>query len=1217
MKPKTVNFFFLFLKSVLFFVAFSFKGGFLYCAQEETAKPATLRREEGLSPTLPSPAAVQDAPPLVQGKRFEEAPLNIYLMEKDGKIISYIPHFSIEEFELIRQHLQNSGNPEPTYSIQKIDAVGEVKGKLARIDFQFEITTLDHPVVLVSLGLHEGIFLLSDQDRQEGSPDASKIEPHRFLRYTGEGSCEIGVDSQTNDYLLTIRNPRSNEGRPAATSDQANEGNRPESTINLTTGGLSRRTRQHSIGLTLCFPVGTLGQDEQRLVATFPGAVGSRIVLTVPVADAVPTVNQGGILRSKTSPQPESTRFEIQGITKTLDVSWRKAVQAVPEEKPLVLHVEDAKIIAQLNNREAVFEATLPVRSVGGPLQRFQVRLPQGTRWVPSDPGSLAAREYEVREILEPTPGEKNDVPSPVQAPLLEVAVLGPPKQDVPFPVQIKAIRTFVPEDQLAGEELAGFEVVGAERQFGRLEVEVPNDLHLNWKCVHGIREDEEQDVGFREGFNITRFAYYSQPFSLHVKVVSPQTRINVKPEYQIQIEKGQIVLSGKLFARISGSKTNRLSMRLFDWHLDEIGPANKVDVSGIASENESGEQGQGTTTIPLLVRSDGPVELDIKLSRPMPSATGEKTTVRFPIPMPVADRIEPATVVIVSADNLELIPSETEPNAGLSRMVRNSVSGLNLPPHQQDPLIFRVDAPEATFVSDVVFHKQRVFVQSRSEIRLLEQQNQVSQTLNYSVLYEPLDALTLLIPKSVDENGSMKLFLDFEGKTVDLKPASFGEPFDAKLVRRRFPLPGTFIGNGTLRIQYSFEPTEIQRQTTTRMTIPLIVPAESGPVDQQVVALARSGVNIFLSEERSDQNGSWKKLEKNGTTDTGTGVTFVSSRWETSIPFYVTLDYFDVLGTTVVEKAWVQTWLSQRIRMDHAFFRISSDHEVIAVHLPGGFEKRQLVVQWDNETIRSPQYASDGTLLITQRPDQRGKSHLLDVKYQMPAEPRSFHYSLELPHFDEDIWVRQTYWQVVLPRNQLIFQDSPGWTSEYQWGWEGPFWGRIPSLKQKDLEVWIGSSEDTSIPLSQDTGSYLFSAFQPPTVSVLYIVDQTQAVFLSSGTVLLIGLCLIYFPRLRQGGVLFVLAVVMFSILFYQPTPALLFLQTSIVGLVLALFVGALARIFSWEEHWKTPPYLPSNLPVQSDYPSDSSGTPVPDFEMTHREIGNKTLPAAVPEEP
>ncbi|MGL6227026.1 MAG: hypothetical protein ACRC10_10445 [Thermoguttaceae bacterium] len=1088
---------------------------FLFAVQEESVSPPNVG-----ATSLPVRGTGE--------KRFEESPLSVFLTDKNGKLVAYIPGFSFEEFERINQQLLLQKEEEPLYSILKIDAIGQIVEQVARIHFQLEITTTDTPVVTIPLALKEGILLFPSSD----STDSESLET--AIDYKGEGRCDLGVHPESGDYLLILRNPS------------------VSSSVD--------KSLRHQLSFTLTFPVGLFGQEEQRLNLSFPNAVSSRLFLTVPTPNVTPTVAQGGILCSVQSveTEPVGTRFEVQGISKTLEISWRQQPRIAQEEKRTVLQVEDAKIFVQMNNRETVFDATLPVRSVGEPLKRFQVRLPQGAHWVPNELGLTFLSDYEVHELSQ----EENGA---AQGTLLEIVALGSPKQDTPLSVRLKAIRRDLTGPTNNWSELAGFEVLGAERQFGSIEVDVPNDLRLNWEPVHSVREDDLADTPLRDSVDM-RFVFYAQPFSLKAKLVSPQTRINVKSEYQIQVDSGQIVLTGKIAAMINGSRTNRLQMNCFDWNVDEIGPSNVVDTGGIATGLESDEGKEGMVTIPLLSRSEGLVELDIKLSRPIPTLNRNKSTLHFRLPVPIADRVEPATVVVVPADNVRLLRLEGLPGnnsgSGLTRITRNSIPAFRLPipQRQQEPLIFRMDSNEAVFTADMTLYKQQVVAQSRSEVRLLDSQDQVTQTITYNVRYEPLDCLLLKIPQSVDESGSLKLFLD--GKALDTKNLTLIDPIEPDVVNKRLSLQGTLIGKGVLTLQYSFDPKEIQRQTTTRLTVPLIVPLEMETVDQQVVAFVQNGVNVLLPDDAGEKK-SWKKLEKGGETDSGLlGIYFSSGRWEHSIPLYVQLDYFDVLGTTVVERAWIQTWLTDQVRTDRALFRVLSDHENITIHLPGGLEKRLIALSFDNNRIPI-QFNSEGGLQIPQKPDQRGKSHLIDIRYQMPGSPFSSTFSLELPHFDPDIWVRESYWQVVLAKNKLIIGDSPGWTSEFQWSWNGLLGGSIITLNQDTLAAWIGISEEQLLPVPQEYNQYLFSSFQPPDLSTLHVVGRTEAVLISSGVVLCLGLALIYLPPFRQTGLLFVLVVLLLSVFLYQPLPALLVFQASLLGFLITLIVALLARLF------------------------------------------------------
>ncbi len=1199
--------------------------------QEETRTDASATpRDLSVNPTTLSPEVSSLSPETtspLQGETGTSAATRPFrsppfpILFKNQSMI--LPFSGFQELEKILFRGERK-NLEPAYSLQKLEASGQVEDRIARLRIALTFSTSSDPLVKVPIGLRGGVSLLTPSATAQDETSASPLE------YKGKGACDLTVDSQSGDYVLLVRNASQNA---------------PESEEIL--------NQTHHVSFSLSFSVEDVAAGEQRLKLNCPQAVASRLLLTVPMNDAV-AVDAGGTMIIRTinpsSVEEESpeTQFEIQGLPKAFDLTWHRQVESSARVKQAVLQVEDAQIHVRMSPRETEFDATLPVRSIGGPLQQFFVRLPSQTRFIAEATENAGSSEYQVREIPANSQAALSDSGLPVDAaqtaydesaPLLEITVTGGPKQNAFLPIRLHAVRTFPGETQSSWCELGGFEVLGAERQSGHLEIIVHDDLKLNLDKRYGIREDDVSEAAkttespYGEHTRV-RFAYYTQPFTLEARVVFPQTSVSVKPEYQVLLEKGQMTLTGRIQATISGMKTNQLQWNFYDWNLVNIGPGSVIDSSGIVHETGEAEKEKGTTTIPLRF-PDAPVEMSFTATRPIPPMVDSKTTIDFPLPLPIADRMEAATVVIVPADNLELPPAKQEV-VGMSRVSRNVSPRIPLPVRQQEPLIFRSDIPadlanfSLSFRSEVILHKQEVLANSRTVVRILEQKDQIEQTIRLNVKFEPLDQITLLIPRSVDDGGTLKIF--FDDKAIpDAGRSSFPEVvLGTDLVRRRLALPNPLIGNGLLQLRYSMEPTEIQREMTMRITVPQILPVQSEIVEQTVVALAPGGVNVLLSAgdeaaifgriipstnptplsngsaggKRNENGGTeiprndtaettsgaaksaeavdtpsvWKKVESPAGTENGLQeTTFHTMSWESSIPLSVQLDYMDILGTTVVERAWIQTWLMDRVRVDRASFRIRSDHEKIPLHLPPGFDRNRVSVSWDNGTI--PFQYEDGAIILIQPQEQRSKSHLLVVKYQTPNESGSKRLKIDLPYFNDDVWVRRMYWQVILRQNRHLLGDCPGWTPEFYWNWNGLYWNRDSSLQQEELELWIGSAEPQELQDASDTNRYLFSSFNPRRQCEIYVLNRGEIVLYSSGAVLLIGLALIYFSWLRQIGVLFTLGVLLISLMLYQPTPALLVLQASILGILLALMSAILARILYREPEWKfaTPAFSPS----------------------------------------
>ena len=116
--------------------------------------------------------------------------------------------------------------------------------------------------------------------------------------------------------------------------------------------------------------------------------------------------------------------------------------------------------------------------------------------------------------------------------------------------------------------------------------------------------------------------------------------------------------------------------------------------------------------------------------------------------------------------------------------------------------------------------------------------------------------------------------------------------------------------------------------------------------------------------------------------------------------------------------------------------------------------------------------------------------------------------------------------------------------------------------MDQDELSNWVGIAPREKIPA--DTNCYLFSSFNPPVSSIVRVTDRAMLILIGSGFTLLTGLCLMYFPVFRHRGPLLFMAVAFIGICAWRPAATLLFLQTTIFGIILTLLAVFLARLFS-----------------------------------------------------
>lgn len=170
------------------------------------------------------------------------------------------------------------------------------------------------------------------------------------------------------------------------------------------------------------------------------------------------------------------------------------------------------------------------------------------------------------------------------------------------------------------------------------------------------------------------------------------------------------------------------------------------------------------------------------------------------------------------------------------------------------------------------------------------------------------------------------------------------------------------------------------------------------------------------------------------------------------------------------------------------------------------------------------------------------------------------------LPTFSKETSIQYQFWQVILPQGKHIVGSPKGWMEEYNWAWNGLFFGRVPSIQKNDLG--FATDEEDMSKLNQ----YVFSHIQPPSDVTLYVANRSLIVLCSSSIALLVGLVLIYVPQSRYAGSLFGLGVAFIAALFYQPPLVLLMLQAAVFGVFLALGAGYIYRIFHREKQWIPP---------------------------------------------
>jgi hypothetical protein len=398
----------------------------------------------------------------------------------------------------------------------------------------------------------------------------------------------------------------------------------------------------------------------------------------------------------------------VLGAGGDFELSWREvgsgAISSVLESL--------AAVRATIAAQHVQYEAQLTVRSIGGPLEGFTVRLPPGAEVEDSvQPGYAVARGSQ--------PSQRT----------AEVRLRRPTYDAVTVRLTAKCARAAPGADESL--DLAGFEVLGAVRQSGHVAVVAEGDWRLEWTARDGVREAEQLPAWLAGNGAAPAAAleFYRQPFALKARVSRQTAQVTVEPEHRLTVRRDRVELESRLSYRMRGAKIAQLQLQLNGWVLDGVEPAGLLAMDAEPAGDPS------LATLPLAQRTRAPLDVVIRAHQRLEP---DATRIDVALPRPVADEVSPAQLLVVGADNIEIIPRPAE-TVGLTRQPHPS--GIALPAGPFEAFAYRQSgAVEPRFTADLRVHPRQVSVDSFALVRVEADAARVEQTLAYRIAFEPLD---------------------------------------------------------------------------------------------------------------------------------------------------------------------------------------------------------------------------------------------------------------------------------------------------------------------------------------------------------------------------------------------------------------------------------------------------------------------------------------------
>lgn len=892
--------------------------------------------------------------------------------------------------------------------------------------------------------------------------------------------------------------------------------------------------KTHQVTLKLLAPLTHVG-PEAHLQLSLPRAAIAQLRLEVPFDRAVASVSDGGTLESTRSLGGGKSELAVVGIGGELDVAWH-AADALVANLPTVLEATGV-VQVRITGRSVNSDARLNVRSLGGEFDRFQVRLPPGAEYVGTvQPGMSVA-------VVDATAA---------QGKLYEVKL----EKKTSGPVEVRLVSERSRNTPQADEtlDLAGFEVKGAVRQWGTVAVEVEGNWQIVWGETNHVQVDELGGSLPRDS-RTAAFEYFVQPYSLPARVMPQKTRVRVEPEYVLLVGGEEAQLRARLKYTIRGAKIRSLELDLPDWEIDAVGPDTLVDVDAAATSQTR------PFVIPLLHPTSGELELTLEARRKIAPGAAR---VSLELPSPRGEAIAPANVVVLPADNVALTPQPDETVDLAPQAVRPT---MKLPERQQDPLYFRTEGSAAKFVAAVKVFEQAISTSMATRLDVDERETRVDERIIFQIAYQPTDHLMLGVPPTVRAD---RLTISVDGQP--LLPTSPRERLDgdAEVVPMRLTLPAPRIGRCEVHVSYAVRHEKPPGTASTPLVVPLVIPAEGQLSANELVVVPKADISLRYLP------GPWNEDTRNRPSAKTPELALSARRAIADVTLGFSSAERPAGSVTTIERAWIQTRLTDAQRQDRAVYLLATGEQRLQISLPAGADVASLELEIDARRV-VPEAIRQRDVTI-ELPAPLGREHLLEIRYHTSGRESPGQVALACPQIKSAQWVRQLYWQVVLPATEHLVFAPNHFTAEYGWEWSGFFWHRRPSMDQRDLETWSGAVTDNKLEVAggdgqepsaaryraagtKSTNQYLFSTVGTLEPLSIYTLGRARLVLWASLPLLIGGLLLIYVPAARHPAVLFALAVAVAAGAFIDPDLALLVAQASSLGVVLAAVAALLAR--------------------------------------------------------
>jgi hypothetical protein len=1041
---------------------------------------------------------------------------------------------------------------EPRFNIERLDVEGKAGAGTVELTVEFVIHSIAGGPLRIPLGMELAVLLDAPQIESAGEPSENNTTTKSFISY----------DEEAGGFVAWIDAPADTRCKISLKM--------------LST--LVRDGNQTSIALNL------------------PRALVSRLSLAVPDrVVATSATNGGGAIEAIAS--ATGTQLEVDGLHGDYRLSWTTAGADQPELTSVTSAT--GEIAISIDGHSVRSDARLTVRSYGGGFDRFRVRLPPGAQLIEDVPRAVGDEEAEYRVLVEPSSSDSS-VAGSADSQIVTVELA----EKQTGPVQVR-LSTEQPLGLTPGEpamELAGFDVIGAVRQFGDIAIAVAGDWQLRWQNGPFVRQVERGELAetLRSIPSTVAFQYDRQPWTLRAEIAARPMVVHVTPEYLLNIGGSEARLRARLDYQVPGARAFEFRVQLNGWELTP----DPIESNGLVDRDRAVVSRDGILILPLGQASSRRASLEFTLRHSLPIGTD---TVRLPLPLPEADAVATAQLVVVADRAIELTP-DLAASRGLAPVPVVDGETIDRSQDGEQHFTYRAYSSGARFAAHRAPRSRDVTVQVDTKLSVGMDSASASQVADFEIRYLPLSDLAFELPPGWSVAGDEIEILPESNSDAPTAAAVVMEPETADRSTRiaRVLLTQPRLGRLRVRLAYEFDNRPSPGDERANH---LILPR---PV---ATRLATHRVEVSTTNDRSaamdtSANSPWR-VDPNSDTDLALVLAGGSANPE--LPIQIGPYAASRPQTTVVERVWLQTWQAGYIVQERAAIRFRTSDSTATVELPPNSTAAEIEVLVDGE-IALGSIVQEGRVVVALPPTASGEadrlpSHTLELRYRRSAPAGLVtRLSMTPPQLVGSSALCEVYWHIVLPGDRNILQASEGLIPVDSVQWLEVALGRAAAKSQEELEQWATASNQ---PEPSDTqNAYLYSALTPTSIE-LVTAPRWLLVLGMSGAVLLLTIAWIYMPVVRRAWIAVAVALAVAALAVAFPSQAVLLGQAAVIGLVASALAVLLKRWSAVRKVYAAAAGAGStNLRTRSSLRTDSYYSPSP-VPLTNLSSGTPASPS------